>query len=173
MVSLYHASFGGADGDGHLGHQPWSLLWHGWLPLLSGTKGALPWTETAVQGAGNLLEQALGSCSSTLIFDSGLPRGFDSDHAGLQVSEQPDVWTDGSLVLDEVSGASSSGSGFYSHLLGVSWSSRRKGQFDELGLVGCVGGSCGGFLRAWSSSDCSESRVLGSYSRLPSRSFGS
>ena len=78
---------GGADGHGHLfgectcpppveirenpefhdlvrvvkGHWPRSLLWHGWLPLLSGTNGDSPWAETAVQGAGNLLEQALGS----------------------------------------------------------------------------------------------------------------
>ena len=48
---------------------------------------------------------------SRLIFDSNLPRGFGSDDATLQISEHPDVWTDGSLVLDEVSGASSSGSG--------------------------------------------------------------
>ena len=108
------------------GHWPRSLLWYGWLLLFFGTYGDSPWAETAVQGAGNLLEQALGSYSSRLIFDCGLPRGFDD--AALQVSEQPDVWTDGSLVLDEVSGASSSGS-------------RKWGHFDELGPVGGVGGS--------------------------------
>ena len=61
--------FGALDGDGHLlgectfpplveirenpefqdlmredkGHWPRCLLWHGWLPLLSGVNGASPW----------------------------------------------------------------------------------------------------------------------------------
>ena len=37
----------------------------------------------------------------------------------MQVSGQPDGWTDGSFFPDDVSGASSSGSVFYSHLPGV------------------------------------------------------
>ena len=37
------------------------LLWHGWLPLLSGTNGASPWAESAAQGAGQMLEQVLGA----------------------------------------------------------------------------------------------------------------
>ena len=40
--------------------------------------------------------------------------GFDADDIALQSCEHPNVWTDGSLVLDEVSGVSSSGSGFFS-----------------------------------------------------------
>ena len=32
--------------------------------------------------------------------------------------EVPNVWTDGSLVLDEVTGVSSSGSGFFAHQSG-------------------------------------------------------
>ena len=35
------------------------------------------------------------------------------------------VWTDGSLVLDEVTGVSSSGSGFFAHQPGHCWSARR------------------------------------------------
>ena len=46
-----------------------SLLWHGWLPLLSGADDASPWTEAAAQGAGQKLEQALGAHSSLLVFD--------------------------------------------------------------------------------------------------------
>ena len=37
---------------------------------------------------------------------------FVADEAVDHVPDAPNVWTDGSLVLDEVSGASSSGSGF-------------------------------------------------------------
>ena len=66
---------------------------------------------TAGEGAGNLLEQVLGPYSSRLIFDWGLPGGFDSAEIALQISEHPDVWTDGGFVLDEVFGILSSGTG--------------------------------------------------------------
>ena len=38
---------------------------------------------------------------------------FDHDAAVASLTEHPDVWTDGSLVLDQVTGVSSSGSGFF------------------------------------------------------------
>ena len=38
------------------------LLWHGWLPLLSGMNHGSPWAEDPAEGAGNLLECALGAC---------------------------------------------------------------------------------------------------------------
>ena len=43
---------------------------------------------------------------------------FDAADIALQICEHPYVWTDGSLVLDQVSGVSSSGSWFYSQLPG-------------------------------------------------------
>ena len=43
---------------------PRCLLWHGWLPLLSGANLGSPWAQDLSQGAGNLLESALGSYSS-------------------------------------------------------------------------------------------------------------
>ena len=81
------------------------------------------WAETADQGAGNMLEYALGTCSSRLLFDWSLPDEFDATDAALRLLDNPNVWTYGSLVLDKVSGASSSSSGFYAHLLGQSWRS--------------------------------------------------
>ena len=93
------------------GHWPWCLLWHGWLPLLSGVNGASLWAETAPQGAGNWLESALGSFSSRLRSEWSLPDGFDADDAALRIPDSSNVWTDGSLVQEKVSGASSSGSG--------------------------------------------------------------
>ena len=50
------------------GHWPKSLLWHGWLPLLSGANDASPWAGAAAQGAGHMLEQALWG----LLFAVGL-----------------------------------------------------------------------------------------------------
>ena len=84
---------GGADGDGHLfwecpypplveirenpefhdlmrmdkSHWPRCLLWHGWLPLLSGTGGGSPWADSADDAAVYMLESALGSYSSDII----------------------------------------------------------------------------------------------------------
>ena len=81
---------GAPDGDGHLfwdctfpplveirenpelhdlmrmdkGHWPRCLLWHGWLPMLSGVNGASPWAASASESASDLVETALGSYSS-------------------------------------------------------------------------------------------------------------
>ena len=93
VVRLSHVSFCGApDGDGHLfwectfpplveirenpefhdlmtmdkGHWPRCLLWHGWLPMLSGVCGASPWAAGASESASYLVETALGGYSSGL-----------------------------------------------------------------------------------------------------------
>ena len=42
------------------GHWPRCLLWHGWLPLLSGVNGVSPWAATASESASYLVEAALG-----------------------------------------------------------------------------------------------------------------
>ena len=131
------------------GHWRRSLLWHGWIPLLSVDKDASLWAEAA-EGAGLVLQQALliGVCLLGLT----LPVLC----CGYLIIRM--FWADGSLVLDEVSGVSSLGSGFFSHLPGRRWSSRRWGHLDDLGPVGGVVGYCRVFpLCAWSSSDCSES----------------
>ena len=39
---------------------PRCLLWHGWLPMLSGVNGASPWALDASETAGYLVEVALG-----------------------------------------------------------------------------------------------------------------
>ena len=55
---------------------PRCLLWHGWLLLLSGINGGSPWAETPADGAGNLLECALGPFTSNLLGDWQLPWGL-------------------------------------------------------------------------------------------------
>ena len=52
-------------------HWPRCLLWHGWLPVLSGVNGASPWATSASESAGYLVETALGCCSSGLIAEWG------------------------------------------------------------------------------------------------------
>ena len=124
---------GAPDGDGHLfwectfpllveirenpefhdlmrmdkGHWPRCLLWHGWLPQLSGVNGASPWAASAAGSAGYLVESALGGYSSGLCAEWGPSDGYDV------MPDHPDVWTDGSLVLVRVTCVSSSGAGFF------------------------------------------------------------
>ena len=76
--------------------------------MLSGVNRGSPWAEDPAEGARHLLESALGVCTSGFLVDWQLPVGFDAG-----VAAEPDVWADGSLVEDKVSGVSSSGSGFF------------------------------------------------------------
>ena len=94
---------GAPDGDGHLfwectfpplveirespefhdlmrmdmAHWPRCLLWHGWLPQLSGVNGASPWAASAADSAGYLVETALGGYSSRLITEWSPPDEYD------------------------------------------------------------------------------------------------
>ena len=49
------------------GHWPRCLLWHGWLPMLSGVPGASPWAGNASESAHYLVEVALGRYSSSWV----------------------------------------------------------------------------------------------------------
>ena len=109
---------------------PRCLLWHGWLPLLSGANLGSPWAQDLSQGAGNLLESALGSSSSVSSLHWRLPVGFDAETAALQVAQEPDVWTDGSRVEDRLSTVSSSGAGFSSGHSSRFWAGRTWGHVD-------------------------------------------
>ena len=80
--------------------------------MLSGVNGGSPWAEDPADGAGDLLECALGSYTSGLHAEWQFPVGIEAGGAVERVAAEPDVWTDGSLVQDKVS-ASSSGSGFF------------------------------------------------------------
>ena len=146
---------GGVDGDGHLfwdctflplvhirespefssivnldkSNWPRCLLWHGWLPALSGCTFGNPWAEDATRIAKNQLEAALGSCVAAHrhpfdVFRLG-ERDFD-------VGDGPFVWSDGSLVVDKVSGVGVAGAGVYAHISGASWFHRRWAHLDLL-----------------------------------------
>ena len=51
--------------------------------------------------------------TSGLLDNWRLPVGFDAGCAAERVAVELDVWTDGSMVEDKVSGASSAGSFFF------------------------------------------------------------
>ena len=140
---------GAPDGDGHLfsectfpplveirenpefhdlmrtdkGHWPRCLLWHGWLRKLSGVNGASPWAASSADSAGYLVESALGGYSSGLLAGWGSPVGFDAVEAASLLPDYPNIWTDGSLVLDRVTGVSSSGARLFAHQPVSCWDS--------------------------------------------------
>ena len=72
-----------------------------------------------LRGAVNILECALGRYSSGQLTEWQLLADFDVDGAALRVADDLDVWTDGSLVDDKMSGDSSAG-GWLFHLSGSS-----------------------------------------------------
>ena len=91
---------GAPDGDGHLfwectfpplveirenpefhdlmregkAHWPRCLLWHGWLPMLSGVHGVSPWAADASESACHMVGVALGRFSSGLLTEWSMMR---------------------------------------------------------------------------------------------------
>ena len=113
-------------------HCPRCLLRYGWLPTLSGVNGASPCAFDASESAAYLVEVALGRYSSGLIAEWDLSGDFDRDDAAASLTDHPDVWTDGSLVLDRVTGVSSSGSGFFAYQDERCWRGCRWGHVDGI-----------------------------------------
>ena len=80
-------------------------------------------------------ESALDSYSSDILQDWDVPQSVDWDSAADRTPLSPDVWTDGSLIRDEVSGSAFAGAGVYARLHADNWRYRRWGHFDDLGLA--------------------------------------
>ena len=112
--------------------------------LRSGCNGVSPWAGNASEGARYLVETALGGYSSRLLCDWSPPCGFDPAAVSCVVPDRPNVWTDGSLVLDRVADVSSSGAGFFANHAASFWDVRSWGQVDTLRSVG-DSPSCRGF----------------------------
>ena len=76
----------------------WSLclLWHGWLPGLSGISDDDPWATSF----GELASFHLARCCGAYMVDfagSWTPLDYwDADDIALEMPEHPNVWTDGS-----------------------------------------------------------------------------
>ena len=110
-----------------------------------GFNGGFPWAESPREGACNLLEYALGRYSSDALTEWQLSVGFDAEGAARNVAAEPDVWTDGSLVEDKVSGASSAGAGCFTFRCSRLWATWRWGHLDDDVGEGAVVSACRGF----------------------------
>ena len=63
-----------------------------------------PWAGSASESATYLVEAALGGYSSRLVTEWSPPDGYDQVAVSSLVPVHPNVWSDGSLVLDKVTG---------------------------------------------------------------------
>ena len=104
---------------------PRCLLWHGWLPMLSGTERGSPWAADASEAAGYMVETPLGRYSSDQLCGWSPPDGYDEVQVASSLPDFPNIWTDGSLVLDQVTGISASGPGFFSYSPEDCWRGNR------------------------------------------------
>ena len=119
-------------------HWPRCLLWYGWLPMLSGTNKSSPSTANAFKPAGYMVETALHRYSSDLLCGWGPSDGYDEVQVASSLPDHPNVWPDGSLVLDHVTGVSASGAGFFSYSPEDCLRGNRWGHIDRVRLEGLV-----------------------------------
>ena len=105
--------------------------------MMSGCNGDSPW-------AGNASESAFLFSRYYFGLISELPDEYDQVAVASLVPDHPNVWSDGSLALDKVTGISSSGAGFFAGQSVSFWDARSWGQVDLTRPVGNVQ-SCRGF----------------------------
>ena len=70
-----------------------SLLWHGWLPGLSDKD---PWASSFGDPAFSSLERCLGAYPADFSSSWIPPDYWDADDIASEMSEHPNIWTDGS-----------------------------------------------------------------------------
>ena len=75
---------------------PRCLLWHGWLPGLGGGGGRSSWAASFGQLACLELERCLGAYPADSSGHWTPPDYWDVDDIALEMSDHPNIWTDGS-----------------------------------------------------------------------------
>ena len=110
----------------------WPRCLLGWLPALACIGEASLWAASVDDIACARLERLLGSYSEGVWREWVPPDHFIDSVASSDVSDHPDVWTDGSFVLDELSGIGVGGCGVYSLRSGAGWFDRRWGHLELL-----------------------------------------
>ena len=113
---------------------PRCLLWHGWLPGLSGLCDKDPWASSFGDLAFSNLERCLGAHP---VDHSGFwtpPDYWDADDVALEMSDHPNIWTDGSREdFSSVGGFEVAGAGVYLPPSEVAFDSSVYGTSEEYG----------------------------------------
>ena len=97
---------------------PRCLHWHGWLPAF-GCNG--DWAVGVGGSVSRFLETKLGGYSPYHLNGWIGSEEFVSGTTSCQPATNPDVWTDGSLVRDDVAGFCCGGAGVFSATSGLVW----------------------------------------------------
>ena len=116
----------------------------GGYPALSGSTFGNTWAEDATRISKNQQETVLASYVPAHRHPFG---DFRLGERDFDVGDGPFVWSDGSLVVDKVSGVGVAGAGVYAHISGAPWFNRRWAHLDllppllderEVRGVGCI-----------------------------------
>ena len=93
---------------------PRCLLWHGWLPGLSGIEHGDPWATSFGDLASFHLERCLGAYPVDFVGAWTPPDYWDAADIALEMPEHPNVWTDGSREdCSSIGGFDVAGAGVY------------------------------------------------------------
>ena len=92
---------------------PRSLLWHGWLPGLSGNSISKPWAASFGDLASFHLERCLGAYPVDFVDCWTPPDYWDAYDIALETPNDPNVWTDGSREDSSLGGFEVAGAGVY------------------------------------------------------------
>ena len=118
------------------------------LGVCSGMVGCFPWTVTGnwAVGAGGaaarVLEASLGGYSPHVLEAWVDSEEFKSGTTSGQPNANPDVWNDGSLVRDDLTGLCSGGAGVFAAFSGSAWFQRSWGRLELLPPHGEFDGDC-------------------------------
>ena len=90
------------------------LLWHGWLPGLSGAGDDNPWAASFGDLAFGALERCLGAYPVDFSSCWTPPEYWDAGDIALEMSDHPNIWTDGSREdFSSLGGFEVTGAGVY------------------------------------------------------------
>ena len=93
---------------------PRCLLWHGRSPGLSGLSDKDPWATSLGDLASFHLERCLGAYPLDFARSWTPPEYWDAEDVALEMSENPNIWTDGSREdFSSVGGFEVAGAGVY------------------------------------------------------------
>ena len=119
-----------------LNHSNWPrcLLWHGWLPGLDDISDDDPWASSFEESAFGYLERCLGTYPVDLSGSWTPPDYWDADDIALEMSEHPNIWTDGSREdFSSVGGFEVAGAGVYLPAAEVAFDHSVWGTVEEYG----------------------------------------
>ena len=138
--------------NGHHGSTPLELVTDGDLLVLIDRILHLRGHDTGVKGhADEGMVREGGVRELDRLGNNAVDEADDFGRRRADFPRSLQVWTDGSLVLEQVTGVSSSGAGFFTHQSEDCWGGRWWGHVDRVRLDGIVP-SGGGF--------CSDPRPL-------------